>query len=104
MSSKYSIKQQLSYAMIMLLFTCLLALKQGYKPISDIHHFDVSVTEFALEFEVEESASDDPFTPSNIEVAQAQFVLCQTLLQTPYSHVCHSHSFATPLTRAPPTA
>ena len=104
MSSKHFIKQQLSFAMIMLLFTCVLGLKQGYRPISDTHHFDVSVTELALEFEVEENAQNDTFTPNNIGVVEVAFTLCKTLFQPPYTSVIQSINYTTPLTRAPPLA
>lgn len=88
----------------MLLFTCVLGLKQGYRPISDTHHFDVSVTELALEFEVEESAQDDTFTPDHTGVVEVAFILCKTLFQPPYTSVIQFINYTTPLTRAPPLA
>ena len=88
----------------MLLFTCVLGLKQGYGPISDTHHFDVSVTELALEFEVEESAQDDTFTPDHTGVVEVAFTLCKTLFQPSYTSVIQSIYYTTPLTRAPPLA
>ncbi len=104
MNSKHYIKQSLSFAVIVLLFTCLLGLKQDYKPIADSHHFDASITELALEFEVEEQAQDDSFTPDNIDVVHAYFVLSEVVTPTPYESVSQSLSYSTPLTRAPPLA
>ena len=94
--------QRFCYGLALLLFTCLLTIKQDIKPISFKHQLDASVSTLSIESSAEENAQDDLFPPVINTLGNAAIISSLSENSPPFLVSCTKKSYVTPLTRAPP--
>jgi len=94
--------QRFTYILALLLFTCLLTIKQDVKPLSFKHQLDASVSPYSFESSAEENAQDDLFPSVIGTFSGVAFATSKSEETPPYSGSWSLRSYITPLTRAPP--
>ena len=94
--------QRFCYGLALILFTCLLTIKQDIKPISFKHQLDASVSTLSIESSAEENGQDDLFLSVINTFGNAAIISSLSENPLPYLVSWSKKSYVTPLTRAPP--